>query len=399
MENQFLIENNINEYVKFYSKRILKDPIFYEADEAYKYKAVATFQKEFDLEAKNLAVMLEKALADAHNLVQSGQYYPKNMLIRFAQKNEIFVRNLLKTLLENNKLVSERIDYFIKEIKKEFSLINEQHYIDARFLSFFLASSCPEKYFYVKPKEYKKFANMVGYNLALEGSQGNRYEAMAELSEVTREILRMNDSFKQVHKVIVEKFDYRDTSIGWGTFDFIFDVARREGAVLDPVNKKINWQARLVEAKKESIKDLLSEEESFDETVVKSKNEILVEASGYRPKETEGYRQKTGQYKTRVDNTRQKIRIKILEDYICQVCGSTFEYQNSDGKIRKYAEADHIIDKIDGGTEELGNLWVLCANCHMKKTLGVINIDPNKKIVRENGKDISIRDNHLGWHK
>ena len=58
MENQFAVENNINDYVKYYSKRILGDPKFYELDEAYKYKAVATFQKYYDIEASDLPLML-----------------------------------------------------------------------------------------------------------------------------------------------------------------------------------------------------------------------------------------------------------------------------------------------------------------------------------------------------
>ena len=93
---QFLIEQSISAYMKEYSRRILSDPAFYEKDEGYKYKAVATFQKEFKLNASDLAGMLERSLADAGNLVQSGQYFPRKMLLRFAHEDSRFVRDQLK---------------------------------------------------------------------------------------------------------------------------------------------------------------------------------------------------------------------------------------------------------------------------------------------------------------
>jgi len=403
MESQFLAESNINEFVKLYSKRILKDPKFYEEDEGYKYKAVFVFQKKFDLEADDLAAMLEDALPKPKdktaNLIQSGQYFPKGMLIKFAREDADFVRRILKELLNSHDSVSERIDNFIKEIHNKFPLKGEQYYIDARFLSFFLSANCPEQFFYVKPKEYKKFAQMIGFGLKIRGSQGEKYQIMHEFAEITREILKNNEDFKKVHKIVVENFDYKDLSMHWGTFDFIFDVARRESGELESAKKRIAWQTKVVNVKKESSEEFLLEEEVVDEVNKKTKAEILQEANDYRQKSSDNYKQKSGSFKVRRDNAIQKTKIKELEDYICQVCGFTFEFRNSEGKKRKYAEADHIIEKSIGGTEESHNLWVLCSNCHMKKTLGVINIDPVKKIVTENNNIIKIKDNHLGWNK
>lgn len=403
MENQFLIENNINTYVKLYSKRILNDLDFYIEDEAYKYKAVSIFQKKFNLNAPNLVEMLKEALPKSKetgsNLVQSGNYTPKKMLLEFANNDAAFVRNLLKELLTGHETVNIRIDNFIDKLHNKFPLTNRNYYMDARFLSFFLAAYCPDKYFYVKYDEYRKIAEMIGYDLNTKGSQGEKYKAMAELAIIIRDILKNNMEFNNVHKLILENFDYKDTALSWGPYDFIFDVARREGGQFELVKTKIKEQTKIVNAKKESGEEFLSEEEVIDEINEKSKDEILIEAREFQPKNNSGYKQKTGEFRVRIDNARQKTRVKRLEDYICQVCGFTFEFQNLEGKKRKYAEADHIIEKSDGGTEEIGNLWVLCPNCHMKKTLGVINIDPIKKIVSENGKIIKIRDNHLGWNK
>jgi 5-methylcytosine-specific restriction endonuclease McrA len=56
---------------------------------------------------------------------------------------------------------------------------------------------------------------------------------------------------------------------------------------------------------------------------------------------------------------------------------------------------DHIKEKSKKGDESIENLWALCPNCHAKKTAGIIEINFKSKKVFENGREISIRDNHL----
>jgi predicted restriction endonuclease len=146
----------------------------------------------------------------------------------------------------------------------------------------------------------------------------------------------------------------------------------------------------------EQQETLVLEDEIQEELQGKSKEELLEEARKFKSLK-KGYSEKEGRYKVRRDDVTQKIRVRIIEDYKCQVCGFTLEYRDFRGKKKKYIQVDHIIEKIRGGTEELGNLWVLCPNCHIKKTIGVILIDPENKIVKENGKILQIRDNHLDW--
>lgn len=102
--------------------------------------------------------------------------------------------------------------------------------------------------------------------------------------------------------------------------------------------------------------------------------------------------------KHRKESKAQKERIAILEKHTCQVCGFKYKYRNSKNQKMWVIEVDHIIEKASGGGETIDNLWVLCPNCHSKKTRSVIVIDTKKKKVFENGKKINIRDNHLGWN-
>lgn len=102
--------------------------------------------------------------------------------------------------------------------------------------------------------------------------------------------------------------------------------------------------------------------------------------------------------KIRVENRMQKKRVAILEGYSCQVCGWLLEWTNKKGRTAFRIDIDHIVDKAIGGGEELSNLWALCPNCHVKKTLGVIKIDSVKQQITENGVRLTLHhDNHLGW--
>lgn len=128
----------------------------------------------------------------------------------------------------------------------------------------------------------------------------------------------------------------------------------------------------------------------------KNKEDILKEAMSFKDF-NEQYKDCDKKVKSRKESRVQKERIAILEDHRCQVCGFKEVYESKSGEKRWIIDVDHILDKSLGGGETIGNLWVLCPNCHRKKTSGIIRIDLENKCVYERGKRISIRDNHLNW--
>lgn len=142
----------------------------------------------------------------------------------------------------------------------------------------------------------------------------------------------------------------------------------------------------------------------YDENVVdedlskKSKSDILREAMDFKDYNTQ-YKDSINNKKIRNESSAQKERIAILEDHICQVCGFQESYKNQHGNERWIIDVDHINNKASGGGEAINNLWVLCPNCHRKKTNGIILINVKNKIVMERGKEIKIRDNHLGLYE
>ncbi|GAA5522402.1 hypothetical protein Asal01_02362 [Fodinibius salicampi] len=147
---------------------------------------------------------------------------------------------------------------------------------------------------------------------------------------------------------------------------------------------------------KDKYEDLIETDysELIDDSLSDNLNKLMEEARNYTHKDR--YDEKNNsRSKTRRENEKQKRRIAKIEDYTCQVCGFRCEYQNLNGQKCYIIDVDHIIPKSDGGTEEIDNLWVLCPNCHRKKTRGLISIDVENKQVLEKGSEIEITDNHL----
>ncbi|WP_144561561.1 HNH endonuclease [Bacillus mycoides] len=140
----------------------------------------------------------------------------------------------------------------------------------------------------------------------------------------------------------------------------------------------------------------------YDEDIVgnelnqKSRDAILNEVKGFIDYKQQ-YVESEKRTKRRKESKAQKERIAILESHTCQVCGFKEAYLNAKNKKAWIIEVDHIIEKSKGGGESFDNLWVLCPNCHAKKTRGIITIDPLKRVVKEKGNIVQIRDNHLGW--
>ncbi len=154
---------------------------------------------------------------------------------------------------------------------------------------------------------------------------------------------------------------------------------------------------------KEFLKNIteINKEESLiieDDEIKGTKEDWLKELIAYN-NTSNPYRTINTPQRVRVESKRQKKLIARIENYTCQLCGWSLKCKNSKGKIVHRIDIDHIVEKKIGGTEEQSNLWALCPNCHVKKTVGVIIVDLAKKRITENGKEIRLlTDNHLRWY-
>jgi hypothetical protein len=162
-------------------------------------------------------------------------------------------------------------------------------------------------------------------------------------------------------------------------------------------NPAMTWTLVGHEAELWNIEDALLSEEDVRLIDAQSLGSLLQSASAFEDPVGPSHESRT--VKVRIESAAQKRRIAALENFMCQVCGYRQQYTRSSGKDGWIIHVDHIIDKAKGGGEEMRNLWVLCPNCHVEKTQGVLVINPGTHEVTRLGELIDITDNHLRFSR
>ena len=83
------------------------------------------------------------------------------------------------------------------------------------------------------------------------------------------------------------------------------------------------------------------------------------------------------EYNTYVTNRKLRDEVITIYDGKCQICNKKYDYINSTGELKIYAEGAHIKAKNPkiGGKDSLNNLMCLCASCHALFDLGALWVD------------------------
>ena len=132
---------------------------FVNQQEIYKWQAVKQFQDNWDINATDFYSMLDHSLKLVGNLLDSGQYFPKRMLLKNTEATPEKIRNLFKYLFDEDYDIFERIEFF----RFEFSKLNGENfsdlkdYQDHRAVIVYLALRFPERYFFYKQRMFKAF--------------------------------------------------------------------------------------------------------------------------------------------------------------------------------------------------------------------------------------------------
>ena len=83
------------------------------------------------------------------------------------------------------------------------------------------------------------------------------------------------------------------------------------------------------------------------------------------------------EYNTYVTNRTLRDEVITIYDGKCQICNKKYDYINSAGELKVYAEGAHVKAKNPkiGGKDSLNNLMCLCASCHALFDLGALWVD------------------------
>ena len=86
-------------------------------EEGYKFESIENFQKNFNIDDPDLMGMLDKSILN-NNLVVGAQYWPRKMLLLYAQDYTEETRETLKNLFDESKDVYTRITETVESFDK-----------------------------------------------------------------------------------------------------------------------------------------------------------------------------------------------------------------------------------------------------------------------------------------
>ena len=133
--------------------------------EQYKWIAVKCFQDNWNIDADDFLEMFKKSTAKCENLLSSMNYFPRQMIIRFAEADAEAVRNMFRDLFDEDKSVVDRVNRFIRESERIRSQYGagrwDSHYQNVNSVSTYLWLRYPDKYYIYKYSECKQVASVL----------------------------------------------------------------------------------------------------------------------------------------------------------------------------------------------------------------------------------------------
>jgi len=170
--------------------------------EIYKWKAVKHFKDNFDIDSVDFLENLTESLKKAGNLLDSGQYFPKGMLLEITKQNPEKIREMFRTLYDEEVDFLERVERFRAEFKglNQNNSPEKSDYQDHRALMVYLGLHYPERYFFYKYRMFKDFSSKVNHTYKPVAGRTENISQFHNLCELLRyeisddqELLKLHD--------------------------------------------------------------------------------------------------------------------------------------------------------------------------------------------------------------
>jgi hypothetical protein len=196
--------------------------------EIYKWRAVKQFQDHWNIDATNFHEMLTEALSQTFNLLDSGLYYPKAMLLETAEASPEEVRALFKTLYNEEEDLFFRIEAFRAGMKQliaaNFDVKND--YQDDRAIMVYLVLQYPDRYFFYKFGMFKGFSLKTDYIYKPIKGRIENISHFNNLCENIKYLVSQDQELLRLHNNRLTEDCYIDESLHILTQDFIYAVAQ-----------------------------------------------------------------------------------------------------------------------------------------------------------------------------
>lgn len=197
-------------------------------EEIYKWRAVKFFQDNWDIEANEFLEMLTKSIRLTQNLLKSGQYFPLRMLLHYAEQRPEALRDLFKTLFNEEQDIYQRIIDFQNgtEIINNELFPGKNTYQDHRAVIVYLTLYFPERYYFYKFEMFKQFSEKLEITYRPVRGHIENIGHFNNICNIVRYELSNDQELLQLHKNRIGSDCYYDENLNILTQDFIYAVAR-----------------------------------------------------------------------------------------------------------------------------------------------------------------------------
>lgn len=199
-------------------------------DEQYKWQAIRWFQNHWNIDAENFADMLDESLAKAYNLLTSGNYYARGMIVGFAGANPEYTRIMFRELYDESKDFFERMSVFKEKAEyalKTFTPEASNHFQDEKAISIYLWLKYPDKYYIYKYGEVKRMIDSLesDYVLKKGAYEANVRNAYALYEEMHEAVSKDSELISLFENNLTDDC-YPDPNYHTLTFDVGFYISR-----------------------------------------------------------------------------------------------------------------------------------------------------------------------------
>ena len=200
-------------------------PHYIEA-ELYKWRAIAHFQKNWDINAPNFTEMLKRALNfKDDNLLTGAMYFPKRMIWHFAEFDEAAVKSMFVNLFDEEHSLAERINAFsasADDILKRWNP-EKNHYQDYRAICTYLWLMFPDKYYIYKADCVRSVVS----NLGIDYKRQNKLKAqnvvnVYDIYDQIAEAFNQDTELRQMLEVSLDDECYNDPMSRTLVVDFAY---------------------------------------------------------------------------------------------------------------------------------------------------------------------------------
>lgn len=202
--------------------------------EKYKLIAVKTFKDNWNIDADDFKSMWKKATSKTSDLLAAYNFYPADMISKFATADEEATRELFRELYDESQDLSMRIDSF-RNTAEQIQSKNDDgtwknNYQNTNAISTYLWLRYPDKYYIYKYELFRAVAIKLSedYMPARTSSPRSVIDGFRMYDEICEELKKDEELLRMFHEKVTPEC-YPDPEYRTMTIDFGFYVGRYYG--------------------------------------------------------------------------------------------------------------------------------------------------------------------------